>query len=214
MPRRTFAEDLLKWWAVNGRSFPWRSDNDAYRTLVAEVLLHRTRASGVTEVYSRFVTEIPTIEDLALKSEDEIDGFTGTLGLRWRSRMLLEMAQSIVTDFSMQIPSDFNQLKSLPGVGQYIASAVRVFSFGFQDALIDVNTVRVISRVERLKNTDSLRRDSSIPRYYHALQGSADSREFGYAMIDLAALVCVSIKPKCHDCPVANHCISAFSVVR
>jgi A/G-specific adenine glycosylase len=170
------------------------------------MLLLRTRAENVVPVYQRLVKDFPTVYDLLQMNENSLKGILSPLGLKWRTDMLLMSLRTIVDDFGGEIPTDKQKLLSIPGVGDYIASATRVFSLNLEDPLIDTNTVRVISRVYGVKVTDSSRRSKVIRDKYSELRNTAEPRAFGFSMIDLASLICKSNSPDCHHCTVMKHC--------
>lgn len=204
---RRFQESLLEWWNRNGRHFPWRETSDPFRILLAEVLLHRTRAERVVPVYTKMLAEFPTVQDLAHADPVKLKEILLPLGLFWRNRLVSEMAKEIVERFDGEIPQDTNLLKSLPGVSHYIASAVRCFAFGKPEVLLDVNTVRVIGRVFGLRVGDCSRRSASFRKLYGELMDGAPPKTFNFAMIDLGALVCKQKKWLCGICPLSNLCM-------
>ncbi len=205
-----FSHRLIQWWKISGRKFPWRTESDPYKIFIAEILLHRTRARNVPSVYSRFIKRFPDFQSLATADRGDVLEITRSLGLEWRTDKLLEASKLIMKDFGGRLPSDREKLLSLPGVGDYITSAVRVFSFGEHDELIDTNTVRIICRIDGRTLNDSTRRERKIKDRYGLLLNESDSRKFGYAMIDLASVICIPRKPRCDLCPVIQHCKTAI----
>jgi A/G-specific adenine glycosylase len=203
---RDFRERLLVWWEASGREFPWRKTRDPYRILMAEVLLHRTRAEQVVPVYEHLIDKFPSIGFLAGASPQEVMQEMRGAGLYWRAKLAHEMATEIVRRFGGAVPEDKQQLQSLPGVSQYIASAVRCFAFGCSEPLLDTNTVRIAGRLFDLPVTDSSRRSKLFRDILDTLLDRERPREFNLALIDLGALVCKSRKPECHLCPVFRHC--------
>jgi A/G-specific adenine glycosylase len=121
------------------------------------------------------------------------------------------MAQEIMKRFKGKIPQNKDDLKSLPGVSDYIASAVRIFAFNESDALLDTNIVRILGRVFDLAITDSSRRSFRFRKSYEAIGNTENPREFAFAMIDLGALVCLPSKPLCDVCPVSVICIYSLT---
>ena len=198
---------LLEWWHKNGRSFPWRNTNNPYHILISEILLHRTRADQARRVYEELIGRFPTVRELALSDPEEVMRILYPLGLHWRGRLLLKMAREIHQKYSGVIPSSPDELESLPGVGKYIASAVRCFAFNESVPLLDTNTLRILGRLFGIKVTDSSRRKEYFIKLYMSLMDKKHPREFNYAMIDLGALVCTPKKPRCGECPLLNHCI-------
>lgn len=201
-----FSELIISWWNENGRAFPWRSERDPYKLLLAEVLLHRTRAETVVPVYNDLIIRFENISELASADPTTLGSIIGSLGLRWRIKLIIDMARIISTKFAGTVPLNRTDLLDLPGIGDYIASAIRVFCIEESDPLIDTNTVRIISRINGIHVTDSTRRGKKIRGKYADLLGIANSKKFGYAMIDLAASICLVKKPKCSKCPVTSYC--------
>lgn len=206
-----FSDELLKWWYDNARHFPWREEKEPYRILIAEVLLHRTRAKSVVPVYIDLISKFPDIKALSGASTEEILSVTASLGLKWRSAMLVEAARQIVEKFGGEVPLDRKQLLSLPGIGDYVASAVATFAGGQDCELLDTNTVRVISRVTYEECGGPSRGRKAIRERYSALKGDENAGKFAYSLIDLASLVCLPRNPKCNICPVSAHCITGGS---
>lgn len=201
-------EELKGWWKHNRRDFPWRKETDPYRILLAELFLHRTRAETVAPIYRRFVQKFPDVVTLSRSNEDILFGELGALGLRWRTVSLLKAARVITDEFHGKVPREKAALLKLPGIGDYIASAIRVFAYNQVDPLIDTNTVRVISRINGFIATDSTRKGNEIREIYSSLMKGCNPRIFGFALIDLAALVCLPRRQRCHECPISKHCIT------
>jgi A/G-specific adenine glycosylase len=199
-------EALLAWWERYGRDFPWRKTRSAYHVLVAEALLHRTRANQVVELYERTLASFPTVYDLAAADPETVYKLLHSAGLRWRVGSLLNAAQEIVERFSGEVPSSRSELESISGIGHYIAAAIRCFAYGEIDAIIDSNVVRVYGRVFNLRVTDSLRRNRDFHQLAQSLVDPEHPREYNLALLDLAAAICTPRAPKCEMCPIAVHC--------
>jgi A/G-specific adenine glycosylase len=205
-PVQTLRNDLLSWWCHGKRHFPWRGTCNPYRVLVAEVLLHRTRAEQVVSLYDLFLVRFPNIQALAKSTPDELLQLFHSAGLQWRWKLLHAMAVDLETRFNGQIPDDFVQLTSLPGVSHYIASAVRCFAFGHPEVMLDTNTVRITSRLFGLPITDSSRRSRLFRDILQSLIDADNPRDFNFALIDLAATICMAKSSLHHECPLRNSC--------
>ncbi|GIV20582.1 MAG: DNA-binding protein [Armatimonadota bacterium] len=208
-----FRRDLLRWWKDNQRVFPWRQTRDPYRILVAEILLHRTRAEQVVSLYHRFLRRFPDVVRLAVADYQEVEDELRSAGLIWRVRLLYEMAKQIVEKHGGTLPEDSAQLQSLPGISHYIASAVRCFAWGYPEALLDTNTVRIVGRLFGLRITDGSRRSRLFRSVLNRLLDKECPRDFNFALIDLGATVCRSRNPACLSCPVRMYCSSGMSTV-
>lgn len=208
-----FGSQLIEWWKKEGRRFPWRNTDDPFRIFLAEVLLHRTRAENVAPIYQNLIENFTSPDKLAGIDENELRSILSPLGLRWRIDKLLVSIRMMVSNFDGRVPMGRAQLLSLPGVGDYIASATRVFTLNSDDPLIDTNTVRVISRVYGFKVTESTRRKKAVRYKYSTLRNNSDPRTFGFSMIDLASLICRSHLPDCRRCPVLKFCSTGHAIL-
>ena len=130
-----FRQSLIEWGEQNYRSFPWRETRDPYKVLIAELLLHRTRASQVVDVYISFLDRYPDIPALSRADRGDLATTLYSLGLFWRIDLIMDMAQKLMRDFNGHVPVSKVDLLSLPGVGDYIAGSVRCFAFGKPDAI-------------------------------------------------------------------------------
>lgn len=204
--RNTLSKELLIWWAKNKRIFPWRETRNPYNVLVSEVLLHRTKAKQVVSIYEEFIAKFPTIADLSNANLDEVTRLLLPLGLHWRVKLLHQMAALIVHEYKGKIPSSKRELESLPGIGHYISSAVRCFTFSYPKPLLDANTVRILGRIFGVQVTDGSRRKKSFQELAQSILDRDNPREFNYALIDLGALICKPKKPLCVACPLNQMC--------
>ncbi len=199
-------EELLSWSTENGRKYPWRQTRNPYHILIAEILLHRTRADQVHPVYLRFLERFPDILSLIRAEPEQVREIMAPLGLRWRTDLLLKMVREIGEQYDGGIPLERAQLMDLPGVGDYIASALLTFSDSSPEPIMDTNTVRVIGRVFGLKLNDSARRKKQFREFMKQIIMEGKPREISFAMIDLAALICLPRNPLCESCPLQRIC--------
>lgn len=203
---RWFRSRLLHWFSSNGREFLWRKQQDPYAILLAELMLHRTQARQVEPTFRRFLERFPTLNDLARANEIDVKQELAPLGLSWRLAKIVPMARILIDQYGGEIPRDRDALLSLPGVGPYIADAVRVLAYGDVAALVDTNTVRVAGRYFGFATDAESRRRRSVREAIALLISTDCSRDSNLALLDLAALVCRPAKPRCDRCPVADHC--------
>lgn len=208
-----FRSSLITWGAKYRREFPWRSTRDPYEILTSEVLLHRTRAEQVEPLFLRLIEAYPSPAALSHATEDELQHLLQSAGLRWRVSLLSQLGRQLVTRFDAVVPRTAEDLQSLPGVGPYIAGAVRCFAFGDAAAILDTNTVRILGRVFGLRINDSSRRSRKLHVLMERLVDPLHPREFNYALLDLGALVCRANLPQHSRCPLAAQCDLAQGLV-
>jgi A/G-specific adenine glycosylase len=208
-----FHSSLLWWWHSHQRRYPWRETTNPYHVLVAEVLLHRTRADQVHPLYHKLLGHYPTVRDLAAARGEDVHEILAPAGLRWRVETLLRCAREIMSRHAGDVPEGKVDLEALSGVGHYIASAIRCFAFGYPDAVVDTNTVRIASRVFGFRVNDSSRRNRAVHEQVKRLVSPTAARESNLALLDLGALVCTARKPACESCPVIGFCITGQGFV-
>lgn len=129
-----------------------------------------------------------------------------SLGLGWRAEGIIATAEALVIQHGGVVPEDELLLRSLPGVGDYVAQAVLCFGFGRRAVLVDTNTQRFTSRLNARKST---RRWQIRLDLYRLAGGHGPDANFNHALLDLGALVCRAGEPRCGGCPVRRHCAYA-----
>ncbi|TET07849.1 MAG: hypothetical protein E3J86_11955 [Candidatus Thorarchaeota archaeon] len=199
---------VIQWFEDHGRSFAWRNTTNPYHILIAEMLLRRTTATAVSKVYNSFLSQFNNPTRLAQTRESTIAHVISSLGLQSvRARQLKKTASIICKSYSGKVPISYAELISLPGVGVYIASAVRNFAFGESIPLVDGNVVYFISRVFGIKYrgpTDSDARD-----FMTHFGGEEQNAKLYWGIIDLVATVCFRRNSRCHICPLSELCTSS-----
>ncbi len=199
------AKSLIEWGNDNYRNFPWRYTFDPFRVAMSELLLRRTRASQVTDAYLQIMKRCHDMCCIYNSGTDFIDNIISHLGIKRRSGLIINAAGYICRNYNGIIPQSRELLERIPGFGDYTVSAVRVFGFGMNDPLMDANTTRIFSRIFGIKINDSIRKSHILHPAYMAALGNSDPVKFGYAILDLGALVCKTI-PECHACPLKKIC--------
>jgi len=197
----SFRERLLTWFDQHKRDMPWRQDRDPYRVWLSEIMLQQTRVEAVREHYLRFLKRFPTIQKLAAAREPSVLAAWSGLGYYRRARMLHAAARKVVRELGGKFPQTSGELRALPGVGRYTASAVASIAFDEPTAVVDGNVERVLQRVlgRRIGGEDVWRRAQELL----TPERPGDSNQ---AMMELGATVCVPRQPKCLLCPVSDLC--------
>ena len=198
-----FRDDLVAWFKENRRDFPWRrSDLSPWQVLLIEMCLHRTKAEQVARVADEVLTLGGTPESF-LENLKTLEPSLASLGLRWRIDNLVSAATFIRDRLAGQVPDNWQELVAIPGVGDYIASAVLCFAFGRPSVLMDTNTKRIARRVLDGPSKPNWRLRLSL----HEMAGPEGANvEWNQALLDLGALTCTARLPKCEECPVRDHC--------
>lgn len=191
---------MLAWGRANFAPYPWRSRRTRpWHALSAEVLLQRTRAEQVASVYSEFVRRYPDPECLVREKPGQLREVIGSLGLHWRMPLIVQLAEKLKT--SGEVPSSLEELKTLPGVGPYAASAYLSMHRDVRALIIDSNVVRWLGRVLGVPTDPETRRKAWLRDVVDTLTPKRAFRDFNYAMLDLSMKVCRP-RPECARCPL------------
>lgn len=203
-----FRERLTKWFAENGRDYPWRKTDDAFKVLIAEMMLRRTKAEQAREVYSSLFARFPDARAMAEAQEEELERILYPLGLRWRTPAFGRVAREIKEKHDCRVPETRDELMALPGVGEYVAGAVLSIGYGKPEWMVDSNVVRVFRRYFGISTSREGRRDKHIINMARVYASGSDARTANLAILDFAALVCLPDNPDCAACPLKSSCKS------
>ncbi|MBW3599060.1 MAG: hypothetical protein KY475_17545 [Planctomycetes bacterium] len=198
---------LLRWFDTNGRDFPWRQEEvPVYGRVLAEILLQRTRAETVATFFDRFIARFPSWQAITDSTVEEIGEFLKPIGLwRRRSASLMRLAHEMVQRDG-EFPRRRVDVESLPGVGQYIANSILLFSSGRPEPLLDVNMARVLERLFGPRTLVDIRDDPHLQSAARAVVRGKRAVEVNWAILDLAANVCTIKRPQCQKCPLFKSC--------
>ena len=199
-----FRTNLLRWFRQHRRQFPWRRPGlSPWQVLLLEMCLHRTKADQVARVAERLLT-LGATPDSFLANHKKLEPSIGTLGLNWRASNLAAAAEFVRDRLSGHVPDNWQELVAIPGVGDYIASAVLCFAFGRPSVLIDTNTRRIARRVLKGNSKQPDWKLRLNLRQWAGYEGA--DVEWNQALLDLGALICRARAPLCSDCPVRDYC--------
>ena len=211
MKDQIITNKILNWYDINKRSLPWRkktsSKKKQYYTLVSEFMLQQTQVVTVIPYFNRFIKNIPDLKTLASFDNQKLIKFWAGLGYYSRVRNLKKTAQVIVRDFNKKLPDNFLNLKSLPGVGDYTASAILAIAFDKPFVPLDGNVERVLKRYLYLKKENQIQKDNLI-KSKKILGTSSRSSDYAQALMELGALICRPNNPLCEKCPISKNCKS------
>jgi len=206
-PMSRIQKELLIWYGESQRSLPWRKTSDPYRIWVSEVMLQQTQVKTVIPYYKRFLSAFPAPEMLAEADLQEVLKIWEGLGYYARARNLHRAARELMANHGGVIPERRTLLKTLPGIGDYIAAAVSSIAFGKPHAAVDGNVKRVLARFHK---TELPVNDPASGKVFkvaaEAFLEKSKPGEFNQAMMELGALVCTPRNPRCHSCPLARGC--------
>ncbi len=202
------AEPLLEWYDRNKRILPWREKPSPYRVWVSEIMLQQTRVEAVKPYFERFMKALPDIESLARASEEELLKLWEGLGYYNRVRNLQRAARQIAEEYGGVMPSEYEELLKLQGIGSYTAGAIASIACGRRKPAVDGNVLRVISRLRadgRLISEGKVK--AAVERDVERILPVERPGDFNQALMELGACVCIPTgAPRCGECPLAAFC--------
>ena len=211
MKEQLVTKKILNWYDLNKRSLPWRKtvslQKRQYYTLVSEFMLQQTQVVTVIPYFNRFIKKIPNLKSLANIQNKKLIKLWEGLGYYSRARNLKKTAQAVVKNFKGKLPDNFEDLMSLPGIGNYTASAILAIAFNKPYIPLDGNIERVLKRYLYLKNEKDIQKKNLIKK--KSIFGiSSRSSDYAQALMELGALICKPTNPLCNQCPISNKCKS------
>lgn len=203
-----FAQMLLKWYDCKKRELPWRGEKDPYRIWVSEIMLQQTRVEAVKEYYDRWMKRFPALPDLAGASEEEVLNYWQGLGYYSRARNLWQGVREVSANYGGTVPDAFEEIRALPGIGEYTAGAILSIAYDRRVPAVDGNVVRVYSRLYCLDGESDVALKRKITALVTEQLPEERPGDYNQALMDLGATICIPGNPRCDECPVQRCCRS------
>jgi len=186
---------------------PWRENRDPYRIWVSEIMLQQTRVETVVAYFNRFLEKFPTVAHLAQAEEQEVMKAWEGLGYYSRARNLRKGAQVVMAQFNGRIPCTYEELITIPGIGDYTAGAILSIAFNQEVPAVDGNVLRVLSRVFLIEQDIALPgTKQEIRKCAAELIPEGEAWSFNQGLMELGALICIPKNPRCLACPLYSLC--------
>ncbi len=197
----------LEWYAREKRDLPWRNRPTPYRVWVSEILLQQTRVETAIPYFRDLMRRFPSLRSLSRARVDEVLMAWSGLGYYRRARNLHQAVREVEERYGGRVPRSEEGLRSLPGIGDYTAGAIRSIAFGERAAAVDGNTFRVVARLQAYRG-DPKRSGAMgrVRRWAEALVPTRDPGLFNQALMDLGARICLPRNPSCEKCPIRGSC--------
>lgn len=198
---------LLEWYARFKRDLPWRKDKEAYHVWISEIMLQQTRVEAVKDYYLRFLQKFPTVSDLAAADIEEVNKAWQGLGYYTRAANLYKAAKKIAE--AGAFPSSWEEVRALPGVGDYTAGAICSIAYDLPCPAVDGNVLRVLTRLlGDPSNADEKKTKEKFVRLLKEVY-PREAGDFAQALMELGALVCLpNGEPSCGICPWKGLCVA------
>jgi len=202
-----FRTALLDWFAAEKRDLPWRRDYAPYAVWISEIMAQQTQMDRVVPYFNRFLAQFPDVAALAAADEDAVLVAWEGLGYYSRARHLHAAAKKIMADFGGRLPDRPEDIRELPGIGDYTAAAIASIAFGADVPVVDANVLRILARMDDIDTPirEPAGRAKAQALAERLLPGGR-ARQWNQALMELGGLVCRPKKPRCAACPVRELC--------
>ncbi|WP_179349315.1 A/G-specific adenine glycosylase [Winogradskyella pacifica] len=204
-----FNHKLINWYSDKKRDLPWRETSNPYYIWLSEIILQQTQVKQGLPYYNAFITQYPTIFDLANASETSILKLWQGLGYYSRARNLHFTAKHIVNELNGKFPDTYNDLLKLKGVGDYTASAIASIAFNEVAAVVDGNVYRVLSRYFGIETP--INSTLGIKEFKSLASTLIDRHQpatYNQAIMEFGAIQCKPKNPDCSVCPFQDSCVA------
>lgn len=203
-----FSEGIQKWYKKHKRDLPWRHEKDPYKIWISEIILQQTQVVQGLDYYYRFLERFPNIKSLAQAQEDEVMKLWQGLGYYSRARNLHAGAKMVVELYGGRFPQNYEQIKSIKGIGDYTAAAVSSFAFQLPYAVLDGNVYRLLSRLFGIQTPiDSGAAKKEFTALAQSLLDTKNPATHNQAIMEFGSQHC-KVKPLCETCIFNTKCIA------
>ena len=211
MNNQNISKKILHWYDNNKRNLPWRKKvgkkQKEYFTLVSEFMLQQTQVKTVIPFFNNFILKIPNLKSLSKIRNDKLMKCWEGLGYYSRARNLKKTAKIIINNFNGNLPSNIEDLKSLPGIGDYTSRAILAIAFNKKFIPLDGNIERIIKRIFYLKKNTEITKEN-LNRKKSFFGESDRANDYVQSIMEIGALICKPLNPHCFKCPISKNCIS------
>ena len=211
MKNQNISKKILHWYDNNKRLLPWRKHiskkQTQYFILVSEFMLQQTQVKTVIPYFNNFINKIPNLAKLAKVKEKKLMKCWEGLGYYSRAKNLKKTAKKIILEFNGKLPDNIEELKKLPGIGEYTSRAIMAIAYNAPVIPLDGNVERILKRVFYLRKQNEISKDYIISKK-SCFGKSNRSSDYAQAIMEIGALICRPLKPLCNKCPISKNCIS------
>lgn len=177
--------------------------NSAYELLIAVILSAQCTDERVNKVTDVLFAKYNTPQKMIELSQQELEKYIFSCGFyRNKAAHILSASHDIIEKFGGQVPEDFNDLKSLAGVGQKTANVVWAVAFGRDAIAVDTHVFRVSNRLGLAEANTPEKTEIQLKE---AIPQSEWSKAHHY-LIYHGRQICHSQKPDCEHCTLTKYC--------
>ena len=202
---KNFNQKVISWYIENKRPLLFRDSKDPYKIWLSEIMLQQTQVRTVLPYYKKWIKKFPTLKTVSLSNIDSLLKLWEGLGYYKRCINFYKASKIVIDIYNGKIPDKKKEFLALPGVGEYTASAVLSIAFSKPFHVLDGNVKRVMSRVLGIKELSNFNL-KKINKFLEQSICKSRPGDFNQGLMEIGALVCRPINPKCDECPLSENC--------
>lgn len=180
-----------------------QEDGDPFKILIGTILSARTRDEVTTAVIKVLFSRFKNPVELSRANLSDIKKLIQKIGFyNVKASRLKEVSQLIIKKYNGEVPSNLNDLLTLPGVGRKTANCVLVYGFKKAAIPVDIHVHRISNRIG-IVNTKNPEETENV------LQKSIDKKYWirvNETFVTFGQNICLPIKPKCNVCQLTKMC--------
>ncbi len=168
-------------------------------------MLQQTQVKTVIPYFLKFVKEIKNLEKLSKTSERKVLKLWEGLGYYRRAKNLILTSKIIVNQKKLVLPTTLEEIKKLPGIGDYTGNVLLALIYNQPRLALDGNVKRVLSRILN-KPEKKIDFKNIIEKNKNIIFSTGRNSDFVEAMMEFGALICKPKEPHCRACPINRIC--------
>ncbi|MBD3319283.1 endonuclease III [Candidatus Woesearchaeota archaeon] len=175
---------------------------DPFKVLVATILSARTKDAVTVEACKRLFAKVSSPQQLQKVSLRKLEGLISPVGFFRNKAKYLKALPAHLERFDGKVPSEIDELLTLPGVGRKTANLVRAVAFSKDAICVDVHVHRIMNRLGYIKTSTPLQSEmvlrQKLPRRYWQTVNTV--------FVAFGQQVCRPVSPHCSKCPLSHLC--------
>ena len=174
-----------------------------WQLLFATILSAQCTDERVNIVTRELFKKYPTLETVAAADIAEFEKDIYSIGFyRNKAKNIISCAKALLDDFGGQVPSDIDELTSLPGVGRKTANVIRGNIFGINSIVVDTHVKRVSTLLGLTKDEDPVKIEFELMKLLPEDQWIL----YNFQVIAHGRKVCIARRPQCENCVLREAC--------
>jgi endonuclease-3 len=177
-----------------------------FQLLTATILSAQTTDEMVNSVTPALFAKYPTPADLAHADPTDVEELVHATGFfRQKTKSIIGMANALEERFDGEVPTELEDLVTLPGVGRKTGNVSRSVAFGLPGLPVDTHVLRLTKLLKLTRETDPVKVELD-------LNGIVPPEERGALSLRLilhGRRICIARRPKCAECLLVDICPSA-----